>query len=628
MYNTRVLPERKPARTAGFSICMDIRNVAIIAHVDHGKTTLVDGMLKQTHTFRANEKEMTQTTILDSNALEREKGITILAKNTAVMYRNTKINIIDTPGHADFSGEVERVINMADGALLIIDAAEGPLPQTQFVLQKALEHNLKIIVVINKIDRKDARPLEVLRETEELFLHLAHHARHLDFPVLYAIGREEKVWSSYPEDMTQKADLTPLFEAILKYVPAPENNGEKPFKMLVSTLDFDTHKGTFAIGKVAQGSVKPGQKVFQMLEDKKIDSFTVMEVFTSVGLKRVPTQTGETGDIIAVTGIPDVSIGQTLTDPSDPTGFPAIYLEEPTLKILVSANTSPVAGREGTFSTARQIYQRLMKEKQTNIGLRITENPDGTGFIVAGRGELHLAILFENLRREGYEFQVGKPEVILKEIDGALAEPFEEITIEIDNTYVGVILEELGMRRAVMLDTHTNDRGVTKMVYKVSSRNLLGFRGDILTKTRGNGIFAARVIGYFPLTAHIPKLRNGVLVSLETGKSTGYALTTVQERGNAFIGPGVPVYEGMIIGINNRAEDIDINVCKIKKLTNIHSANADVAIQLDPPVQLSLEQALDFIEDDELLEVTPQNLRLRKKFLTKVGRVRNARALS
>jgi GTP-binding protein len=605
---------------------MDIRNIAIIAHVDHGKTTLVDGMLKQTHTFRANEKEMTQTTILDSNALEREKGITILAKNTAVMYHKTKINIIDTPGHADFSGEVERVINMADGALLVIDAAEGPLPQTQFVLQKALEHNLKLIVVINKIDRKDARPAEVLRETEELFLHLAHHARHLDFPVLYAIGREEKAWSLYPQDMTQKADLTPLFEAILKYVPAPVIDTEKPFKMLVSTLDFDTHKGTFAIGKIAQGSVKPGQKVFQMLEDKKLGAFTVSEVFTSVGLKRIPASIGETGDIIAVTGIPDVAIGQTLTDPSDPIGFLAIHLEEPTLKILVSASTSPFAGREGKFSTARQIYQRLLKEKQTNIGLRITENPDGTGFIVAGRGELHLAILFENLRREGYEFQVGKPEVILKEIDGVTQEPFEEITVEIDTTYVGVISEELGVRRAVMLDTHTNQRGVTKMVYKVSSRNLLGFRGDILTKTRGNGIFATRFIGYFPLTPHIPKLRNGVLVSLETGKSTGYALTTVQERGKAFIAPGIPVYEGMIIGLNNRSQDIDINVCRSKKLTNIHSANADVAIQLDPPMVLSLEQALDFIEEDELLEVTPQSLRLRKKFLTKVGRVRNTRA--
>lgn len=605
---------------------MDIRNVAIVAHVDHGKTTLVDGMLKQTHTFRDNEAEMTQTTILDSNALEREKGITILAKNTAVMYHRTKINIIDTPGHADFSGEVERVINMADGALLVIDAAEGPLPQTQFVLQKALEHNLKIIVVINKIDRKDARPAEVLRETEELFLHMAHHAGHLDFPVLYAIGREEKAWSEYPQDLTARVDLTPLFEAILKYIPAPEVIADKPFKMLVSTLDFDSHKGSFAIGKIAQGKVLPGQKVLQMREDKKLGAFTVTEVFTSVGLKRVPAQIGETGDIVAITGISDVGIGQTLTDPADPTGFPDIILEEPTLKILVAPNTSPMAGREGKFSTARQLQERLIKEKKTNIGIRITENPEGTGFIVAGRGELHLAILFENLRREGYEFQVGKPEVILKEVKGVLSEPFEEITIEIDSAYVGVISEELGRRRATMLDTHTNTRGITKMVYKVSSRNLLGFRGDILTKTRGNGIFATQIVGYFPLTPHIPKLRNGVLVAIETGKSSGYALTTVQDRGKAFVGPGVPVYEGMIIGINNRQDDIDINVCKTKKLTNIHSANADVAIQLDPPVVFSLEQCLDFIEEDELLEVTPQSLRLRKKYLAKIDRVRHERA--
>lgn len=629
MYNISIAAPvlRPPDGSVGIftCVCMDIRNVAIIAHVDHGKTTLVDGILKQTHTFRANEKEMTQTTILDSNVLEREKGITILAKNTAVMYHKTKINIIDTPGHADFSGEVERVINMADGALLIIDAAEGPLPQTQFVLQKALEHNLKIIVVINKIDRKDARPDEVLRETEELFLHIASHSHHLDFPILYAIGREGKAWDLLPADMDAPGDLTPLFEAVLRYIPAPIADAAKPFKMLVSTLDFESHKGTFAIGKVAQGTVKPGQKVFQMMEDKKLGAFTVGEVFMSVGLKRVAVDIGETGDIIAVTGIPDVGIGQTLTDPSDPEGFPAIHLEAPTLKILVSANTSPFAGREGKFSTARQIHQRLLKEKQTNIGLRIRENTDGTGFIVAGRGELHLAILFENLRREGYEFQVSKPEVILKEIDGELTEPFEEITIEIDNAYVGVISEELGRRRAVMLDTHTNQRGVTKMVYKVSSRNLLGFRGDILTKTRGNGIFATQVVGYFPRAEHIAKLRNGVLVSLETGKSTGYALTTVQERGKSFIGPGIPVYEGMIIGLNNRSEDIDINVCRIKKLTNIHSANADVAIQLDPPMVMSLEQCLDFIEDDELLEITPKSLHLRKKFLTHTDRVRHAR---
>jgi len=604
---------------------MDIRNIAIIAHVDHGKTTLVDGMLKQTHTFRENQAEMTQTTILDSNALEREKGITILAKNTAVIYNNVKINIIDTPGHADFSGEVERVINMADGALLIVDAAEGPLPQTQFVLQKALEHNLKIIVVINKIDRKDARPAEVLREVEELFLRLAHTEEHLNFPILYAIGREEKAWKNYPEDMNAPTTLQVLFDAILTNIPSPQAEATKPFKMLVSTLDFDTYKGTYAIGKVAQGTAKPGQTVLVLNEQTKIGTYKIEQVFTSHGLAREEVGESLPGDIIAITGIPDIAIGQTIADPADPVGFPTIKLEDPTLKILVSANTSPFAGREGKFCTARQIHERLLKEKQTNIGLKIQENPDGIGFIVSGRGELHLAVLIENLRREGYELQVSKPEVIIKEIDGEKMEPFEEITIEIDKAYVGIISEDLGKRRGELVDTHTDDRGMTRMVYKISSRNLLGFRTDILTKTRGNGIFATQFIGYFPLAPKIDKIRNGVLVSFETGKSSGYALTTVQERGKAFIGPSVPVYEGMIIGLNNRQEDIDINVCKTKKLTNIHSANADIAIQLDPPVIMSLEQCLDFIEDDELLEVTPQNLRLRKKYLSKIDRVRAGR---
>jgi GTP-binding protein len=605
---------------------MDIRNVAIIAHVDHGKTTLVDGMLKQTHTFRENEAEMTQTTILDSNDLEREKGITILAKNTAVMYNNTKINIIDTPGHADFSGEIERTINMADGALLIVDAAEGPLPQTQFVLEQAMDHNLKIIVVVNKIDRKDARPAEVLRETEELFLHLARHEDHLTFPVLYAIGREEKAWDHLPDDMNAPATLEPLFQALLKYVPPPKIDETKPFKMLVSTLDFDNYKGTYAIGKISEGSVKPGQSIVQLWENTKIGNAKVEKVFTSVGLKRVGVVNGATGDIVALTGISDITIGQTLADPSVTEGFPGIKVEDPTLKISLSANTSPLAGREGKFCTARQIHERVVKEQETNIGLKIEANEGGSGFIVSGRGELHLAILIETLRREGYEMQVGKPEVILKKIDGATCEPYEELTIEIDNTYVGIISEELGKRRAELLDTHTNERGTTKSLYKVSSRNLLGFRSGILTKTRGNGIFATRFVGYFPISTHIPKLRNGVLVAMETGKSTAYALTTTQERGKPFIGPGTDVYEGMIVGLNTRLNDIDLNVCKGKKLTNVHSANADVAIQLDPPTIMSLEQCLDFIEEDELLEVTPNNLRLRKKYLSQIDRVRAKRS--
>jgi len=607
---------------------MDIRNIAIIAHVDHGKTTLVDGILKQTHTFRDNEAEMNQTTILDTNPIEREKGITILAKNTAVVYKETKINIIDTPGHADFGGEVERVIHMADGALLVVDAAEGPLPQTVFVLKKALEHNLRMIVAINKIDRKDNRSEHVLHEIESLFLHLAKHDDDLTFPVIYTIGKDGKAWDHNPVHPEEPATLEPLFESILKTVPPPSGNPDKPFKLLISNLDFDDYKGTYAIGKIQQGKVVPGQSVVIMEENIRISSGRIDHVYVSTGLKRTDVTETQTGDIVALTGLSDIKIGQTLSDPSDPTGFPMMKLEEPTLKILVSPNTSPFAGKDGIFSTARQIEERLLKEKKVNIGLRIHNNPAGVGFIVAGRGELHLAVLFENLRREGYEFQLGKPEVIKKVVHGVASEPYEELTIEIDKAYVGVITEELGRRKAELTDTHTDERGITSMEYKISSRNLLGFRGDILTKTRGNGIFATHSIGYFPEGQPIPKIRNGVLIAFETGKSTGYALQTVQDRGKAFIGPGVPVYEGMIVGINNRNEDIEVNVCKGKKLTNIHSANADIAIQLDPPITLTLEQCLDFIEKDELVEVTPKNLRLRKKHLTKQERSRVGRGLS
>lgn len=606
--------------SAGFSF-MDIRNIAIIAHVDHGKTTLVDGMLKQTHTFRENEAEMTQTTILDRNELEREKGITITAKNIAVTYKNTKINIIDTPGHADFSGEVERVINMADGALLIIDAAEGPLPQTQFVLTQALKQNLKLIVVINKIDRKDARPKEVLHETEELFLHLAHHDDHLTFPVLYAIGREEKAWKDCPQDITEKSDLSVLFEEIIKTIPPPVADRAKPFKMLVSSLDFDTHKGSYAIGKVTQGIAKQGQKVLQLNEDEIVGSFTIQNVFTSKGLFREEISESLPGDIIAICGIPDVAIGQTIADLADPVGYPAMKVGEPTLKVLIGPNTSPLSGREGKFHTARQIEQRLMQEKKTNIGLKIETNPQGSGFIVSGRGELHLAILIENLRREGFELQVGRPQVILKELDGKTQEPVEEITVEIDKFHIGIISEEVGKRLGELIDTQTNEQGMTRIVYRISSRNLLGLRSNILTKTRGNGLFASRFVGYFPEMPKIQKLRNGVLIAFGGGVSTNFALATVQERGAAFIGPAVPVYEGMIIGLNKRAQDMEINVCKGKKLTNVRS-NADIAVKLDPPVILTLEQSLDFIENDELLEVTPKSLRLRKRYLSRVERNR------
>ncbi|MBI2616938.1 translational GTPase TypA [Candidatus Gottesmanbacteria bacterium] len=603
---------------------MEIRNIAIIAHVDHGKTTLVDGMLKQTHTFRDNQAEMAQTTILDRNELEREKGITILAKNTAIVYKNTKINIIDTPGHADFSGEVERVINMADGALLIVDSAEGPLAQTQFVLEKALENNLPLIVVVNKIDRKDARPPVVLKDVEELILRVATDDSHLNYSVVYAIGREGKAWDRYPKDIREPADLCPLFEKILESIPKPKALSEKPFKMLVSTLDFDSYKGTYAIGKVSQGIVKSGDNVLLLSHDKAIGTYKIAHVFTSVGLTKVEIPKSQTGDIIAVTGIPDVTIGQTLTDPIDPTGFPTIKLGEPTLKITVSANSSPLAGLEGKFSTSSQLEQRLNAEMKTNIGLKLSTSST-SGFDISGRGELHLSILLETLRREGYEMQVGKPKIIFRSENGETLEPFEEVTIEVSQEFIGTVVEEIGRRRGSLLDMKATNALSTRFHFTISSRNLMGLRSLLLAKTSGNGLFATRFIGYRKVEEYIPKLRGGALIAFEKGIASAYALQTVEARGVTFIAPGESVYEGMIIGLNNRFDDMDINVCKTKKLTNMHTENSDAAIQLDPPLRLTLEQCLDFIEDDELLEITPKSLRLRKYYLKRVDRKRAKR---
>jgi GTP-binding protein len=604
---------------------MDIRNIAIIAHVDHGKTTLVDGMLKQTHTFRDNQAEMQETTILDRNDLEREKGITILAKNTAVTWNKVKINIIDTPGHADFSGEVERVINMADGALLIVDAAEGPLPQTQFVLEQALKRNLKIIVVINKIDRKDARAEEVLHQTEDLFIKLAKTEEHLNFPVIYAVGREGKAWNTLPNNLNEPADLSPLFAEIIKSVPKPDARPKDPFKMLVSTLDFDPYKGSYAIGKVTQGIAKSGQSVVVLAENNKISSGKIEHVYVSVGLERMEIDESEPGDIIALTGIPGVAIGYTIADITETNGYPLIKITEPTIKIQIGPNTSPFGGKEGKFSTARQLSERLNREIKTNIGLKIEANSGSSTFIVSGRGELHLAILIENLRREDYEMEVSKPQVIFKKVDGVEYEPFEEVTIEVNNEFNGVIIESMGQRKGTMIDTNTSNHGTTRMVYGISSRNLLGFRSQMMTITRGNGLLATRFLGYFPDGPHIQKMRNGALVAFENGISSAYSLETVQNRGTAFIGPGVPVYEGMIIGLNRREGDIDINVSKTKKLTNMHASNSDIAVHIEPPMILTLEQCLDFIEEDELLEVTPKNLRLRKRYLSKIDRLRSER---
>lgn len=603
---------------------MNIRNIAIIAHVDHGKTTLIDGMLKQTHTFRDNQAEMGQDAILDSNDQERERGITILAKNTAVFYKGTKINIIDTPGHADFGGEVERVINMADGALLIIDAAEGPLPQTRFVLEQAIKQKLKLIVLLNKIDRNDADPQRVLAQTEELFLTLAESDDQLDFPVLYGVGREGKVWANMPDSFTDDGDLIPVFEEILRTVPAPKVDPDKPFKMLVSNLDFDSYKGTYAVGKVTQGSVKKGDSVVLLEENKVLGTHKIQHVMVSNGLEREEVEECQSGDIVVLTGIEKVEIGQTIADPIDPTGYPAIKLTEPTLKIQINPNTSPFVGREGEFSTGRQIEERLKREQKTNIGLKIESSATGGGFMVSGRGELHLAVLIENMRREGYEMEVSKPQVIIKEIDGQKHEPVEELTAEIIQDYTGVIVEEMGKRYGTMTDSYTNDKGVTRMVFEISSRNLLGFRSEILTKTRGNGLFSSRFIGYYPVGKSRSKLRNGVLIATEAGVVTSYALESVQQRGVTFPTPGTQVYEGMIIGLNKQSEDMEVNVCKTKKLTNFRS-NADVLTVLKAPVDLSLEQCLDFIEDDELLEVTPLSLRLRKRYLTRNERAKSVK---
>jgi len=601
---------------------MNIRNIAIIAHVDHGKTTLIDGMLKQTHLFRENQSEMTQSTILDSNDLEREKGITILAKNTAVFYGDCKINIIDTPGHADFSGEVERVINMADGAILIVDSAEGPLPQTRFVLEQAFKNNLKMIVVINKIDKKLADPKKILNQTEELFLSLADTEEQLNFPVIYASGIAGKSWTELPDDFSEKADLSPLFETIVNTIPAPKADKSLGFKMQVVNLDFDTYKGTYAIGKVLQGTVRRGDPLNIWAADEKVGQLRVAHLFTSKGLERTEVAEAYAGDIISITGLDEIKIGQTLVAPTETGGLPMIEISEPTLKIQVAPNTSPFAGREGEFVTVRQLEDRLMREKKTNIGLKIETNSNGKGFMIAGRGELHLAVLIETMRREGYEMEVAKPQVIYKEIDGQKHEPFEELTIRIMKEYVGVVTEELGKRQAELKDSHTDEKGIAHIIYHISSRNLLGFRSSILSKTRGNGMFEPRFLGYFPVkTNKMKKLRNGVLVATESGQSTAYALASVQERGIPFIGAGEKIYEGMLIGLAKTADDVDMNACKAKKLTNFRS-NADIGIQLDTPMELSLEQALDFIEEDELLELTPKSLRIRKKILDRKMRAK------
>jgi GTP-binding protein len=587
-----------------------LRNVCIIAHVDHGKTTLVDGMLKQSNLFRANQD--VGELIMDSNDLERERGITILAKNTAVTYHDVKINIIDTPGHADFSGEVERVMNMADGCLLLVDAAEGPMPQTRYVLRKAFEAGLRPIVVVNKLDRPNARPAEVLHLTQDLFLELATDAEQLDFPVIYAIGRDGRAGCT-PDDMAD--DLVPLFDTILKHVPAPSGDPEGPFQLMVASLDYDPHMGRIALGRVGRGGVGPGDSVLRLGQDAQ-ERYRVSQVFVSEGLKRVPVERALAGDIVAVCGVTEAQIGDTLTDPAVPDALARLIIDEPTVRMTFGVNTSPFAGREGKWSTSRQLRARLFRELETNVALRVAETDSADVFLVSGRGELHLAILVETMRREGFEFQVSRPEVITHEENGRVVEPVEDLIIDTTEEYVGAINEVLGKRQARLQNMHNDGRGNVRLEFRIPTRGTIGFRQMFLTATRGNGVMASRLVGYDPWAGDISSTRNGALVAWEAGTAVTYGLANAQERGTTFIDPQTKVYEGMIVGLHSREDDLAVNVCKEKKQTNIRSSTSDIMVRLTPPVKLSLEQALDLIADDELVEVTPAGFRLRKRLLS------------
>ncbi len=600
-----------------------IRNIAIIAHVDHGKTTLVDGLLKQSKTFRDNQAEMSQELIMDSGDQERERGITITAKITAVQHGDYRINIIDTPGHADFSGEVERTLNMADGCLLIVDAQEGPMPQTKFVLKKALQGGLTPIVIINKIDKDGRRLGEVEDELADLFLELAVDEAQLHYPVYYAIGREGKAWEAIPDNAESEADLEPVFEAIMNQIPAPKVASDKPFQMLINALAWDSYKGKYAIGRISQGAVKPGDAITLCKKDGSQVKAKVDNVYMSHGVSRFEVPGGVAGDIVQVTGVGDAQIGETIADPVNPEALPVLEVEAPTLRIYLGPNTSPFKGTEAEFNTSRQIKERLDKELETNVGLRVED--DGIGFTVSGRGELHLSVLIETMRREGYEFEVGRPQVVTHEEDGKTMEPIEEVNIEVPAEHVGAVQMELGTRRGVLKEQTNSTKGVTKLVYEMPTRTLLGMRNILLTNTKGTLIMNTLPMGYQEMGAALQQLRNGVLIAFETGISTPYSLQNVEDRGTCFINPAEKVYAGQIIGLNNRQEDLEINVCKAKQLTNMRSKSSDGTVQLTPPVIFSLEECLDFLENDELLEVTPKNLRLRKKELNPNLRKRAAK---
>ena len=594
-----------------------IRNVAIIAHVDHGKTTLVDGLLKQSHTFRDNQAEMSQTLIMDSMDQEHERGITITAKQTSVFYKDYKINIIDTPGHADFSGEVERTLNMADGVILVVDAQEGPMPQTKFVLQKALAMHLRPVVIINKIDKPAARIDEVESEIADLFLELASDESQLNYPVYYAVARDGKAGKTTDLD----DDLHVIFDSIINDIPAPKVDDEssKGAQLLVAALAADNYLGKYAIGKIFRGSLKKGENV-KVIQGEESSNAKIDRIFTYKGLGKEEVSEATAGDIVAISGIAQANIGDTIATGENPEALPTIELEPPTLSIYIGPNTSPLKGQEGEFTTSRQIAERLERELETNIALKIV--PDGLGYKVSGRGELHLSVLIETMRREGYELETGRPEVVYKEINHEKCEPIEELTIEVEPEFVGAVSQELGIRKS---ELKSQELTSTRFVYEITTAALIGLRNSLLTATKGTAIMSSLPNGYRPVEGKYKPERNGALIAHEAGTSTAYALDAAQARGILFIPPGVPVYQGMIVGLSNKKDDLDINICKEKQLTNMRTHSSDGAIQLTPYTQYSLEQCIDFLLDDELLEVTPKSLRLRKRELDPVKRKRAAR---
>ncbi len=596
----------------------NLRNIAIIAHVDHGKTTLVDQLLRQSGIFRANEQ--VEERVMDSNDLERERGITILAKNTAVIYGNTKINIVDTPGHADFGGEVERILMMVDGVLLLVDAFEGCMPQTRFVLKKALGLGKRPVVVINKIDRDGARPAEVIDELIDLFIELGADESQLEFPVVYASGRDG--YSSL-DLKAREGDMEPLFKAILEHMPAPTGDIDGPLQILFSNIDYDDYVGRIGIGRVERGSVQNGQTVTICSPDGKAVNARIGKLYQFEGLKRVECESAALGDIVAVTGIADLNIGETACDPECVEPLPFVRIDEPTISMLFMVNNSPFAGREGKFVTSRNLRERLFREVETNVSMRVKETDSTDAFEVSGRGELHLSILIETMRRQGYEFAVSRPRVIYKQDEtGRLLEPMELLMIEVPEQYVGAVMEKLGTRRAEIINIATRITGISHLEFRIPARGLMGYRQQFLTDTNGNGIMNSIFDGYDEYKGDIPQRIQGSLVVFETGETTTYGLYNAQERGILFVGPGVPVYEGMIIGESSKGEDVVVNVCKKKHVTNMRAAGSDDALRLTTPTVLSLEQMLEFINDDELVEVTPKNIRIRKVILAKDQRMK------